>query len=238
MKYLVYKYVFPNNRIYIGIISRTLEERWKSGYRHCPYVLNAIKKYGKKNISRIILFEGLTKEEAEQKEIELIAQYKSNQKKYGYNIENGGKCASSIAEQTKKQISNKLKGIVRNQEFKNKISCANKKRWIEKSDEEKEKEIERLKNLNIGRTPWNKGKKGLQKHTEEWKIQASLRAKELNKDKQTPVICIETGEIFESQCEASRIKNVSQGNINSCLNGKRNVAGGYHWKYLNKEELK
>lgn len=232
MKYLVYKYVFPNNKIYIGITSRTLEERWKSGYRHCPYVLNAIKKYGKKNISRIILFEGLTKEEAEQKEIELIAQYKSNQKKYGYNIENGGKCASSIAEQTKKQISNKLKGIVRNQEFKNKISCANKKRWIEKSDEEKEKEIKRLKNLNIGRTPWNKGKKGLQKHTEEWKKQASERMKKYNEKNMKKVLCVETNIIYNSLNEASRILNISQGNISMCLCGKRNIAGGYHWQYV------
>lgn len=232
MKYLVYKYVFPNNKIYIGITSRTLEERWKSGYRHCPYVLNAIKKYGKKNISRIILFEGLTKEEAEQKEIELIAQYKSNQKKYGYNIENGGKCASSIAEQTKKQISNKLKGIVRNQEFKNKISCANKKRWIEKSNEEKEKEIERLKKINIGRTPWNKGKKGLQKHTEEWKKQASERMKKYNEKNMKKVLCVETNIIYNSLNEASRILNISQGNISMCLCGKRNIAGGYHWQYV------
>lgn len=82
-----------------------------------------------------------------------------------------------------------------------------------------------------GNIPWNKGKKGLQFHTENWKKQASLRMKEVNKTKQTPVMCVETGEIFESQAEASRIKKISQGNIGSCLKGKRNVAGGYHWQY-------
>ena len=87
-----------------------------------------------------------------------------------------------------------------------------------------------------GNIPWNKGKKGLQFHTEEWKQQAKIRLKEANKIKQTPVICIETGEIFESQAEASKIKKISQGNIGSCLKGKRNVAGGYHWEYLKKEE--
>lgn len=87
-----------------------------------------------------------------------------------------------------------------------------------------------------GSIPWNKGKKGLYSHTEEWKQQAKMRMKEANKIKQTPVICVETGEIFESQMEASRIKKISQGNIGSCLRGKRNIAGGYHWKYERKEK--
>ena len=73
-------------------------------------------------------------------------------------------------------------------------------------------------------------------HTEEWKQQAKMRMKEANKIKQTPVICVETGEIFESQMEASRIKKISQGNIGSCLRGKRNIAGGYHWKYERREK--
>ena len=87
-----------------------------------------------------------------------------------------------------------------------------------------------------GSIPWNKGKKGLYSHTEEWKQQAKMRMKEANKIKQTPVICVETGEIFESQMEASRIKKISQGNIGSCLRGKRNIAGGYHWKYERREK--
>ena len=101
-----------------------------------------------------------------------------------------------------------------------------------------EKELQMLKEVGFkkGNIPWNKNKKGLQIHTEEWKKQASLRMKEANKIKQTPVICVETGETFESQSEASRQKNISQGNIGSCLKGKRQVAGGYHWRYKEREE--
>lgn len=100
-----------------------------------------------------------------------------------------------------------------------------------------EKELQRLKEMGFkkGNIPWNKGKKGLQTHTKEWKQQASIRMKEFMKEKQKPIMCIETGEIFESQSEASRIKKISQGNIGSCLKGKRNVAGGYHWEYVRKE---
>lgn len=82
-----------------------------------------------------------------------------------------------------------------------------------------------------GNIPWNKGKKGLQFHTEERKKQTSLRMKKRMEEKQTSIICIETGEIFKSQTEASKNKKISQGNINSCLRGKRNIAGGYHWQY-------
>ena len=112
------------------------------------------------------------------------------------------------------------------------MSTAQKKRFFNMSEEEKNKNNERMKRINIGRTPWNKGKKGLQKHTDDWKEQQSIRMKERNRSIQTPIICIETGEIFASQAEASKSKKISQGNINSCLKGKRDIAGGFHWKYF------
>lgn len=107
-----------------------------------------------------------------------------------------------------------------------------KQRWKNMSQEKKEQNIERLKKINIGRTPWNKGKKGLQKHTEEWKKQASERMKKYNEKNMKKVLCVETNIIYNSLNEASRILNISQGNISMCLCGKRNIAGGYHWQYV------
>lgn len=45
------------------------------------------------------------------------------------------------------------------------------------------------------------------------------------------VICIETGELFHGVKEAGRRKSVSATHISAACKGKRNVAGGLHWKY-------
>lgn len=96
MSYSVYKHTFPNGKIYIGITSLNPEDRWKNGHGYLsrknndkyyqPLIANAIIEYGWENIISEILFQGLTKGEAQHKEAKLIAKYKSNQEEYGYNI--------------------------------------------------------------------------------------------------------------------------------------------------------
>lgn len=91
--YVVYKHTSPSNKVYIGITSRNPEKRWgKNGnkYLRHKHFYNAIQKYGWDNFKHEILFENLTKEEACQKEIELIAFYKSNDRSFGYNQSTGG----------------------------------------------------------------------------------------------------------------------------------------------------
>lgn len=47
------------------------------------------------------------------------------------------------------------------------------------------------------------------------------------------VCCIELNQIFKSAAEASRILGVSNTKISSCCHGKLNIAGGYHWRFVN-----
>lgn len=96
--YTVYMHVCPNNKKYIGITKQIPEKRWKSGvgYRTQEHFKRAIKKYGWENIKHFILFTNLTKEEACNKEIELIKKYKSNNYKYGYNVTSGGEGANNV----------------------------------------------------------------------------------------------------------------------------------------------
>ena len=72
---------------------------------------NAINKYGWKNIKHKIVATNLTKEEAEKLEIYLInKKYKSNNRKYGYNIEYGGCHNGKTSEEAKKRMSKERKG--------------------------------------------------------------------------------------------------------------------------------
>ena len=55
--------------------------------------------------------------------------------------------------------------------------------------------------------------------------------------KTTPVVCIETGEVFLSQKEAAERKEIySLQHICECCKGKLKTCGGYHWRYASKEE--
>lgn len=104
--YYIYKHTSPSNKAYIGITMQKPENRWRNGngYKSNPYFYNAIQKYGWDNFEHEILFANLTKEEAEQKEIELIQEYKTNQKAYGYNIDNGGNSNGKHSNETRKKI--------------------------------------------------------------------------------------------------------------------------------------
>lgn len=109
-----------NNKKYIGITSKNPEERWGkdgSGYaKDQPVIHNAIQKYGWENFSHTIYADNLTFDEAQKIEIELIALYKTNCKKYtnpeqGYNMTDGseGVIGYPISDEIRKKMSEKAK---------------------------------------------------------------------------------------------------------------------------------
>lgn len=81
-----------NNKKYIGITCQRPEYRWSAGagYKTQIKFYNAIKKYGWESFTHEILFEDLTETEAKEKEIELIAKYKTVDANFGYNCTLGG----------------------------------------------------------------------------------------------------------------------------------------------------
>lgn len=147
--YVVYKHTNQvNNKCYIGMTRQNPpKKRWKNGtaYKSNKHFTNAIKFYGWDKFSSEILFEKLTKEEAEQKEIELIAYYKSQQSEFGYNIANGGNCKGTVSEETKKKLSDAHKGKKLSPEHIEKIRENSKRQF---TDELRNKLIE-LKSIEI-----------------------------------------------------------------------------------------
>lgn len=47
------------------------------------------------------------------------------------------------------------------------------------------------------------------------------------------ILCIETGITYESEKIASELTGTCHSSICNCICGKRNKAGGYHWKVVN-----
>lgn len=208
--YKVYIHIFPNNKVYIGITCQEPKKRWANGksYTENKYMKNAINKYGWDNIKHEIIVTNLTKEEAEELEIYLINEkYKSNNRKYGYNIEYGGCHNGKTSEETRRKMSDIAKGKHRSPE------TEFKKGHITIITEEIKQKISQK----------NKGKHASVK-TEFKKGHKPLNAK--------AVLCVETNVIYNNIKEASKNTNVMACHISEVCSGKRKSAGKLHWKYI------
>lgn len=80
MCYSVYKHTLPDNKVYIGITSVPLTERWDNGfgYERQPKFFREIVKYGWDNIKHDILAVGLSEKDARSMEKYLIEQEVNN----------------------------------------------------------------------------------------------------------------------------------------------------------------
>lgn len=113
MAFCVYCHISPSNKRYIGITSKRPNDRWVNGngYKYNQYFYRAITKYGWDSFKHIILFDGLTREEASRKERELIREYDTTNKSKGYNIASGGfDGGHPTSEETKRKISDAKRG--------------------------------------------------------------------------------------------------------------------------------
>lgn len=85
--YCVYKHTSPKGKVYIGITRAEPSKRWANGFGYSSNrpMFSDIVYYGWSNFKHEILFSGLTRRKAEEKEIELITKYNSIDCDYGYN---------------------------------------------------------------------------------------------------------------------------------------------------------
>lgn len=69
-----------------------------------------------------------------------------------------------------------------------------------------------------------------------WKTNASKSWEDsksgTNNKRSKSVMCIDTGEIFNSTNDVMRKTGISQTSISKCCLGKQKTAGGYRWKYF------
>lgn len=204
-KYCVYKHTCPNGKVYIGITCQKPEKRWGKGhnYKDNNHFYNAIVKYGWDNIKHEILFKDLSSDEAYEKEVLLIALYKSNNREYGYNKSIGGESGGAgikFSEERVRNISNKYSG--KGNPFYNKHH----------TEEAKDK----IRSQLVGR-----------KHTEKEinkMIEASPKKKTVNQYTLNNILVC----TYESKRQAIRETGIDMG---KALTGTKKTAGGYIWRY-------
>lgn len=206
-----------NGKIYIGITKQQPEKRWRlgEGYRTSSHFYSAIQKYGWDNFEHNILFQDLSKEEACQKEQQLIAEYNTMDRLYGYNSTSGGE-VFVMNDETKQKISQALKG--------------NKNGLGHPCSEEKKKKISKAQK---GKTLTQEHRQKLSEAAKHRHTPCSEQAKENIKKSahKKPVYCQELDKVFESVQECSRQLGIPATNISKLCNGRGKTLKGYHLKY-------
>ena len=223
-----------NNKKYVGQ-SVNLKARWKSNgyyYQDSPYFYAAIQKYGWDNFEHIILKQNLTQEEANYWEEYYITDfYKSNIRQNGYNLKGGGGGLGKP-----------------NQATLNKMSQAQKKRYSNMTQEERQKikqnckkmkqiylknatKEDILKDSQPGRIAANQYWKN---HREEQKQHMDKMRKIAVEKTSKAVYCIETKQIYPSSQAAARALGKQDGSHirKSCRNNGETKGFGYHWRFV------
>lgn len=233
--YIVYCHVFPTGKTlkeckkYFGITCQGYKNRWGkggSGYKG-QLVYNAIEKYGWYNTKHYILFKNLTKEEAEQKEIELIAKYNTTDRRYGYNVAKGGQG-----------------GLVgANNPGSIKVVCVNTGEVFDTINDAaiKYNLCDRCISAcckgtrnTTGNHP-DTGERMVWQYYDEWLVEPKEYNKSIKRKKSDErcVICVETGVIYDSVTEAANSVGLHRTTVGDVCRGKNNTAGGYRWAYYN-----
>lgn len=225
--YKVYIHEFPNGKVYVGLTGDSLTRRWRkngNGYENQEVVRNAINKYGWDNIIHDVLAVDLTKEEADRMEQEWIKMYDSTNRKFGYNVENGGNSIGKHSEETKRKIGESRRGKKHSEESKKKMSEAKKgKPSVFKGKHHTNESRRKISEANSGKkNPW-----------------LSDRNKEVNY-RSIPVVQLsldsEFVAKFKSSREAERETGVNHLCINNVCNKKQKTAGGFLWLHLDEYE--
>ena len=112
MNYKVYVHIAPNGKRYYGITKQEVEKRWNNGkgYSNNDHFTNAINYYDWDNFEHIVIARGLTEEEDKWIEVELIREWDTTNREYGYNITKGGDSNPMDNEESRRKLSETMTG--------------------------------------------------------------------------------------------------------------------------------
>lgn len=225
--YKVYKLTSPSNKVYIGITCQDINKRWCNGkgYKKCPAIFNSINKYGWENFKKEILYDGLNEEDAKVMEKQLIEQYKSFDKNFGYNLTEGGDgaCGRKFTDEQKEILRLKNLGRVVSAEQREKLRQANLGKHHSEETKRKMSNSRKGNHYNLGR-----------KLSEETKKKIGDRERGENNPNARQVICLETLKVYETISQAREETGATK--ISDCCrhDSKHKTSGNFHWEYYDK----
>lgn len=220
----VYKHTTPSGKVYVGITSKQPEKRWLNGrgYQRNEHFWNAIKKYGWQNIKHEILAENLTREEACRLEQFYIAVYESSTPTKGYNMTLGGETGAIHTIESRRKLSEALKGHHYNVGV---PFTEERKRHLR----ENHADVRGEKNPNYGKK-WT---------PEQIAIRQAHRVYKCGGENPTarPILQLDKeGNIVKrwgSIADASKV--YCRTSIKDCLRGKYKQHRGYQWRYADEK---
>ena len=223
-KWKVYVHTSPSGKMYVGITSRDVRQRWQNGrgYIKNDHFYRAIQKYGWNKFEHEVIAENLTKDEACEMEKKLIKELKSNDYHFGYNISSGGEGGASgcpSSELQKKVTSERMKKAWRDPQYREKMINFSKQRMNDpnyvKRISEKNKllwEDHGYRAAHSGENHWCYGRK-----------RESLY--EVENYNARPIVCVNTGEKFGCMIYAMKKYNISRDAISRCCNNHTTHGG-------------
>lgn len=202
-----------NGKQYVGQTIHSIKRRWSW---HCHYSSGcvalhaAIKKYGRDSFEIRAIDTAKSRDELDAKETAWI-QKLNTLAPNGYNLKTGGKHCE-YSEESLEKMRRSHKGLLageKNPNYGKKLSAE--------------------RRAEIGK--YSKGRL----HTQEYKEMMRRRMSGANNPNSRKVMCLETGEVFESMTSAGKRLGIKGCNIADCIRGKQKTAGAYHWKFCETE---
>lgn len=224
-----------NNKKYVGQTIRSLRDRirdYELGLGN-EYLNNSIGKYGWDNFEFQIIDTANSLEELNQKEIDYIKKYDSNNKEFGYNIERGGR-NSVPTEETLEKMSKAHAGMKQTENWINKrIAVAGsdeaKKYGKAKTEEEKQYLRENSPKFWQGKSRDAETRDKISKTKKERGLSEKQKDCICKKVYKINILTNET-EIFESTTVASMNEKVNQSTVSRWCSANK-VVSGFLWRY-------
>lgn len=242
-------------KVYVGITSRKPEERW--GYNGNGYKPDkeadkpthfwlAIQKYGWESFEHQIILTGLFKDEAELLEQQYIQLFDSYEN--GYNSTYGGSLGSKgyrHTDEAKRSMTEKRKGVKHTKEWSKHISeaqlCKRPVICLETGIIYDNPTVcaemlnfprQRILETCHGKTHTAYGLH-FQYADKDYKSLQEIEneREEIQSKKRKPVVCMETGEVFESRIDCCKKNGISRLGLNRVLR-THHVIKGFHYKNI------